>query len=717
MMKAEVTEEGAATADPLELCLMFLAAELGRPMTLAGLRDGEAGFRDSLSLADGVRAAERCGFTAVIGTKDIGTFDTSLLPALILTKTDRPMVLVARLDGSRFAVFDPEFGGAVTEMQETQLAALHSGLVLLMRPRQSMASDMLGEQGGHWFWATLAKSKWLYIQVILAAIVANLLSLTTSIFTMTVYDRIIPSEGIESLIALTIGVGIALLFDFIIKLLRSSFIDRAGHHADIVMGRRIFDQLLDLQLRVNRGSTGALASTLREFETLREFFTSASLVTIVDLPFVILFIYVIYLIGGPLAWVPGIAVPLVLLLGIVLQPILAKLAEEAYKDGQAKQSVLVEAIAGIETIKAVGAGRVMRHRWDNAVTKQSERALKTRALTQLALNAAGLVQQMAQVLIVFYGVFLIQAGVTSQGALIASVILMGRALAPLSQLAQTMVRMNQARTSFKSLNKLMNDDRERGEDKQWLSRPKLLGGIEFRDVAFSYPNQQAESLRDISFKISPGERVAILGRIGSGKSTVARLMLGLYQPSRGAVLVDGTDLRQVDPADLRRNIGAALQDVWLFSGTVRENIAVGADRPREADILRAATIAGVDEFMREHPQGYDCVLAERGEGLSGGQRQTISLARALIGDPPILLLDEPTSAMDVQSEARLISRLKLGIQGQTLVVITHRTSLLELVDRVIVIEEGKVGFDGPKSLIARRAVAATARGETDGEGA
>jgi ATP-binding cassette subfamily C protein LapB len=444
-----------------------------------------------------------------------------------------------------------------------------------------------------------------------------------------------------------------------------------------------------------------MANTLREFETSRDFFTSASVVAVVDLPFILLFIFVINLIGGPLALIPAIAVPTVLLIGIIVQPFLGKLAERSHADGQSKQSVLVETISGLETIKSSGASRYMRARWEDSISKQSEHATQSRSITQFALNATAFTQQVAQVMIIFYGVFLISDGVTSMGALIASVILTGRCLAPLAQLAQTLTRVNQVRTSFRNLNDLMQSGSERPDDRSWISRPTLKGQITFEDVRFTYPGQLVDTLKGVSFTIEPGEKVAILGRIGSGKSTIARMLLGLYQPSGGAIRVDGVDIRQIDPGDLRRNVGAVLQDVWLFSGTLRDNLAIGGIRPSDENILRASRIAGVEEFVAKHPSGYDMPLGEKGEGLSGGQKQAITLARALVDAPPILLLDEPTSAMDVQNEAAVIQNLRSEMADSTMVIITHRTSLLDLVDRVIVIGDGKVQADGPKSLLQR----------------
>lgn len=686
---------------PLEACLLHVATTLDRPLTLAALHAAQSG--EDLTIPDAIAAARQAGIQAGFGARRLGAFDAALAPAILLLNDDRAVVYHGRSKSGDLLIHDPTLGDGIGEVAETDLRAVYTGYALLLRRehRDDISADT--STRGHWFWSAMAANRWAYSQVVLAAIVANVLGLVTSIFIMIVYDRVLPNEATESLIALTMGVGVALLFDFLIKMLRAGFIDRAGQRADMLMGRRIYEQIMNIKMQSRTGSTGAMANTLREFETLREFFTSATLVAVVDLPFITLFVGVIWMIGGPLALVPALAVPVVLLTGLAVQPLLSRLAERSFRDGQSKQSILVETLSGLETIKATGGARKMRARWDEAIARQSEHGLRSRAISQFALNLTGFVQQAAQVLIVFYGVFLITAGQASMGALVASVILTGRALAPLAQLAQTLTRLNQARTSYRSLNDLMAADSERPDGRHWISRPKLDGAIQFDNVYFRYPDQGAEALKGVSFKIEPGEKVAILGRIGSGKSTIARLLLGLYQPRVGTVLVDGLDIRQIDPGDLRRNIGSVLQDVWLFSGTVRENIAIGAVRPRDDQIINAARIAGVEDFVARHPHGYDQMLAERGEGLSGGQRQAITLARALVGQPPMLLLDEPTSAMDVQNEAEVIQRLKAASADTTMVIITHRTSLLELVDRVIVIEDGKVGADGPKSLLTRHA--------------
>jgi ATP-binding cassette subfamily C protein LapB len=700
--QAPGTERGDRDLPALGACLIHASDGLGCPVSRADVEAACVGDNRELGIRAAIELGERRGLRIGFGKLALAEIDQSIAPAILILSHDRAVVVEGCGDRGTLVVYDPELGGGSFEVSQDRLAAIYTGYALLPRIARNAHASSAGASGGHWFWTTLAQNRWIYAQVMIAAMVANILALPISLFTMVVYDRVIPNEAVDSLVALTIGVGAALVFDFVIKTVRAAFVDRAGKKADKQMGMLIFDQLLDLRMRARKGSVGAIANTMREFETLREFFASATVVAVVDIPFIFIFVAVIYLIGGPLALVPLLAIPAVLILGLAVQPILARLAERSFAEGQIKQTVLVEAISGLETIKAVGASRRMKARWEDAVDRQSDHGVKSRAVTQFALNGTAFVQQFAQIAIVFYGVFLIMEGTTSMGALIASVILMGRALAPLAQIAQTLTRLNAALTSYRSINALMKSEREHPGERQWLSRPYLSGDIVFENVSFSYQDDGRDTLRNVSFRIKAGEKVAILGQIGSGKSTIARLILGLYEQKDGSVLVDGTDIRQIDPIDLRRNIGSVLQDIWLLSGTVRENIALGAYRPSDEDVLAAAKIAGVDDFISRNPAGYDLKLAERGEGLSGGQRQAIALARALVGRPPILLLDEPTASMDVQTERQVIRRLREEAKDRTVVVITHRVSLLDLVDRVIVIDNGQVAVDGPKSVLNSR---------------
>ena len=545
----------------------------------------------------------------------------------------------------------------------------------------------------NWFFGSLAQSKFLYFQVIFAAAVSSFLGLSTSLFIMVVYDRVVPNEAIESLIALTIGVAIALGFDLVIKMLRAYFIDQAGRRADDRMSRLVFDKISRLDTSGKQRQSGALAGVVREFDTLREFFTSATLVAVVDLPFVFFFIWIISLIAGPLAIVSILAVPTVIFVSLIIQPFLSRIAENSMEQSFSKQAVLVETLQGLETIKASGAEKLMRKRYQTAASAQADYGLKTRFLSQFAINWSASVQQFAQVATIFYGVFLIRDGVVTMGALIAAVILGGRALAPLTQVAQAMSRANSAKQAYKNINKLFTDGAPTMAQDGGLSRGHIQGTLELQRVDFSFPESRSTTISDLSLKIPQGQKVAIVGKMGCGKSTFLRLISGLVQPTAGSVLVDGIDLRQLNESDLRRNLGVMLQENWLFSGTVRENLQLGFNQYSDEHILNISKVAGLDDFISKTPNGYDFMLQEKGAGLSGGQRQTIALARALIHNPPILVLDEPTSAMDTGTEKLVVERLSEWSKDKTVFVVTHRKAILQMVDRVLVIDEGKIVTD------------------------
>lgn len=552
-----------------------------------------------------------------------------------------------------------------------------------------------------WLMDPIRDNAHIYMQVAVAAVMINLFSLATSLFSMTVYNRIVPNNATQSLVALSIGVAIVLVFDFILKSLRGYFIDIAGQRIDRTVGAAIFDRMLSMRLENRRGSSGAFAGLLREFEALRDFFASATLAALVDVPFIILFLFVIWAIGGPLVLVPLLMVPLVIGVGYLSQPALARLSAEGLGQGLSKQGVLVEAISGLETVKSSQAGPLLAQRWANAVDDQAASSLKLRLVSALTINVAGTVQNIAYIGVVIYGVYLIANRELTMGGLVACSILSGRCVAPLGQIASLLTRLHHTRTAYAQIDKLMQGGNEAREDVSYLRRERLSGAIEFRNVSFKYPGAATRVLDNVSFRIGAGERVAILGRVGSGKSTIARLILGLYAPDEGVILVDDADVRQLHPDDLRRNIGAVLQDVFLLSGSIRENISLGDPSVDDAAVLAAAQLSGTHDFVGQLPNGYDLRLADRGEGLSGGQRQSIAIARAVALDRPILLFDEPTSAMDIQSENALIARLETKLKGRTVVLVTHRQSMLKLVDRILMLDKGKIVANGPRDDVLK----------------
>ncbi|KAF0284938.1 type I secretion system permease/ATPase [Spiribacter sp. 1M153] len=686
-----------APPSPLESCLLEFAQHLGRPLSLSLLRSG---LPQDVEQADETHLHD-IALTAGMQVRRVdhraSHMEEGDLPALVIGDDGRPAIILEFLEDGEAEIIEP--GRRPERFVLKEQPFYHEA-----RGFYSIDPDVsrLNKRWG-WFWRPLAQNKWAYGQVVIAALMTNLLAVSTSIFTMVVYDRVLPNGATESLVALTIGVSIALIFDWIIKTLRGHFLDGAGSRADIQIGQRLFDHLLAIDLSSKRDSVGGLSSVMREFENLRDFLASASLIALIDLPFVLLFIAVIYMIGGPVAIIPAVLVPLVIIVGVIVQPFLNQLAAEDFEEGKQKQSVLVETISGLETLKVSTASREMRRRWRDALTRQANSSIKTRILGQVVVNFSAFAQQVAQVGVVTYGAILVSQGQLTMGGLIASVILAGRCMAPLGQVAHVMSRIVQAKTAFRALDEFMRRPLDRPLSNKWLTRDHLDGEVEFRGVGFTYPDSQTPVLRDVSFHIQPGEKVALLGKIGSGKSTLSRLMLGLYHPQQGSVMIDGTEVRQIDPFDLRNNMAIVMQESWLFSGTIRENIAAGAEQPSDEAVLDAAKKAGVHDFLADHPQGYDLKISERGEGLSGGQKQAIAIARALVADPAVLILDEPTSMMDMSAEARFVERLNAVAADKTLIIITHRTALLELADRVVVLDQGRVAADGPKSILKKGA--------------
>jgi ATP-binding cassette, subfamily C, bacterial LapB len=552
-----------------------------------------------------------------------------------------------------------------------------------------------------WLLEPMRRNRSTYWKVAVAAVFINMFGLLTALFTMTVYDRVVPNNAMSSLVALSIGLGIVIIFDFILKMLRAYFVDHAGAQIDRDIGEDVFERLLAIRLELKKGSTGGLASMMRELEALRDFFASATMAAIVDVPFIILTLVVVAIIGGWVVLIPAIMVPLVVLVGWLTQPALERLASRALGEAMLKQSVLVEAIGGLETVKTAGAEPLLTKRWLRAVEQHSDSSLRQRLISSIGVTFATSAGTISYAGVVIVGVNLIAEQQLTMGGLIACSILAGRAIAPLAQISQLLSRITATRTAYRQINAMMALPPE-GPEGEPLKLSRIEGRIELRNVGFRYPNAAERALDGISFTIEPGEHVALLGRVGSGKSTIARLVLGLYPPEEGLILLDGTDIRQLDPRDLRSNIGAAMQESVLLTGSVRENIGLGREKVDDEELIRASEISGTHQFMGQIANGYDLRLADRGEGLSGGQRQSIAIARAVAGKPPIVIMDEPTSAMDAQTETALIQRLQAELEGRTLILITHRPPLLQLVKRIILLEKGKVVADGGRDAVLQK---------------
>ncbi|MFM5924796.1 MAG: type I secretion system permease/ATPase [Novosphingobium sp.] len=560
-----------------------------------------------------------------------------------------------------------------------------------------------------WLAGPLRQNRSIYLKVGIAAAVINFFALVTSLFTMTVYDRVVPNNATDSLVGLTIGLAIVIVFDFILKLLRAYFVDVAGARIDRDIGKSIFQQILDMRLDLGKGSTGGLAGLVREIETLRDFFASATLSALVDLPFVFITLGVMAIIGGWIVMVPIVLIPLVIATALISQPVMRRLSAESLGEALGKQAVLVETIGSLETVKSANAGAMLAERWDKAVTGHAGASLRQRVISTVAINMAGSVQTLAYTGVVIFGVFAIANHQLTMGGLIACSILSGRAVAPLGTIAHLLTRINAARTAYRQIDRMMEQPPE-GPEGSGLQIGTVQGGLEFRDVDFRYPGAPELALTKVNFRIKPGEHVALIGPIGSGKSTIARLLIGLYPPTSGLVLIDGTDIRQFGPQSLRSKVGALFQDNVLLTGSIRDNIILERAHIDEDEMLRAAQVSMAHDFISQFPSGYDLMLADRGDGLSGGQRQSIAMARALAGKPPVLIFDEPTSSVDTETEARLLKNLRAEFEGRTLILITHRPSMLALVERVILMARGRVVMDGtPEQITGRVTQLAAAR--------
>ena len=704
-----------APDDPLLGCLVILTRLLERPTSAQALAAG-------LPLADGrlspelaVRAMERAGLSARLVRQPLDRISDLTLPCVLLLENRTACVLVDLLPGERALVAVPETGGGTIELPLAGIAERYVGYALFARPQlrfERRAEQVEDAQPQRWFWGTLARAWPIYAEVLLAAVLINLFALASPLFIMNVYDRVVPNRAIETLWVLAAGVVTVFVFDFVLRNLRAYFVDSAGRMADLRLASRIFEQVMGIRMAARPASAGAFANNLREFESLRDFFTSATVVTLIDLPFALLFIGIVWLIGGPVALVPAIALPVVIGIGLIVQVPLNRVVRRTFQEAAQKHGVLVESISGLETIRSNGAEGRMQRDWERFVGATARSGMRARLLSGLAVNVSVLAQNLVTVGVVIFGVYRIADGLMTVGALVACTIITSRAMAPLAQVAGILTRYHQARAAYDALDRIMDLPVERPDGARFLHRPQLRGDLEFREVSFSYPGQKQPALDRVSFAIKAGERVGVVGRIGSGKTTVEKLVLGLYEPDRGAVLIDGTDLRQIDPADLRRGVGCMLQDVCLFHGTIRDNIMLGAPFADDLAVLRAARIAGVEEFVARHPLGFDLNVGERGERLSGGQRQAVALARALLSDPPILVLDEPSSAMDHGAEGRLKQRLEQILPGKTLLLVTHRASLLSLVERLIVLDGGRVVADGPRHEVLKALAAGEIRAQT-----
>lgn len=684
----------------LSILIKLKGKHVSPQFLLAGLAGSE-----KISAGACLRAAERAGLKGkVMYRPRLDDISPLTLPCILLLKDNASCVLTS-IDEEKAGIILPELGESVQSVARSELESQYSGYAVFgaLESRADARTDPVKLQHGKdWFWSVLRFYMPIYRHVALASVVVNVIAVASSLFVMNVYDRVIPNNAYETLWVLAAGVTLAYLFDFILRSLRSHFVDLAGRNADVVLSSKLIDKVLSMRMDAKPESTGALVNNLREFESLREFFSSTTFLACIDIPFLVLFFLLLAFIGGPLVFLPLAAMPVLLGVGVYLQMAARRSAEKSYRHSMQKNALLVEMVNGLETVKGCMAESRMQKLWEAVAGISAQSSNEARKYSTRAVSFATFITQLVTVGMVIWGVYRIGAGDMSMGGLIGCNILVGRIMAPLLQLASLLTRLQNSRVSLKALDTLMALPSENQDQAACMDFGTLSCEFVMDNVSFSYPGAQTPALDHVSLRIRPGEKVGIIGKMGSGKSTLGKLLIGLYQPKEGSVSFGGVEIGQLATADLRSRVGFLPQEVILFYGTVRDNIALGDPTINDHLILRASAISGVADFVRKHPSGYGAQVGEQGRNLSGGQRQAVGLARALVRDPDVLILDEPTSNMDVDSERIVQQRLAPITKDKTLILITHRLSMLRIVERLIVMDGGRILLDGPRDEVLKK---------------
>ncbi|ADG94233.1 type I secretion system ATPase [Arcobacter nitrofigilis DSM 7299] len=692
--------------DTLLECLLFLAKYNEREATKDSLISGLAIYDSFMSPKMFEESAKRIGLKTKTVQRKINDISEVVLPATLMLNDSTACVLLEIDFNKKIAkVHLPAVSDGVTTLSIEKLEELYSGFMFLVKPEYNfnnrIKKDVKIDKPKEWFWGVMRLNKNIYKRVVISALLINMFIMATPLFTMNVYDRVLPNNAISTLWVMAIAILVVMVFDFVLKLMRAYFLEIASKKSDVIMSTNIFDQLLNIRLDSKPASTGQFVNRLQSFESVREFFASATIASIVDLPFIILFIIIIFYIGGPVGYVSIFTVFITFGFSYYMQKPIKRSVQQSAKEDQIKQTALTEAVSGLEIIKSVRAQNRMKTYWENSVEKTSHYGKKSHYLSQIVTFFTAFMAQLSNIAIVVIGVYYASEGEMTMGAIIASMMLNGRVIAPVSQFVGMIIRLDRTLLSLENIDEIMKMPVEREANRGYLSRKDLNGDIVFKDVLFSYKGQQFDVLKNINLTIKKGEKIGIIGKIGSGKSTLWKLIMNLYEPTKGSISIDKSDIRQIDPVDLRRSIGCVPQEPFLFMGTIKDNITIGELNASDEDILKASKIAGVHDFLGKHESGYDLIVGERGEGLSGGERQSVTLARAILTNPNIMILDEPTNSMDGQSEEIFKRRIKDIVRDKTLILVTHRPSVLSLVDRLIVMDDGKIIADGPKEEVLK----------------
>ena len=697
-----VSASQRVSVDPLLDSLVLLTEYFGSPCSSESLAAGLPLSASVLTPDLVPQAAGRAGLTAKLTRKGLDQVSPIFLPCILLLK-DKKACLLREIDfdKDRAVIQLPETGGEqVLSIEE--LEAIYVGYLFLVKQqyRGDMGFDVhQHDTSSHWLVQTLKDSAPIYRDALIASVLVNIFALVSPLFIMNVYDKVVPNLAFASLWVLAIGAGIAYIFDFIMRQLRAYLIDVAGKKVDIIVSSRLFAKAIGIPLEKRAPSVGGMAKQLGEFDSIREILTSATITTLVDLPFAIFFMVIIYVVAGDLAIIPLIGSIIIIGYTLIVQPKLKAAIEESNKFSSLKHGHLIESLASLESIKSSGAEGLIQKSWQQMIGHTANWQLKSKKLSTSVTNLANFTVQLSVVCVVILGVYRVADNAISMGGIIAAVILSSRAISPMAQLAGLMTRGNHTASALRQLDEIMAQEDEFENKGHLVSRQRLEGRINADHISFSYPGSEKPVLHTMSLNIKPGERIAIIGRNGSGKSTLAKMLVGLYQPTTGSLRYDGLDSAQIHPTDLRRNFGYLPQDITLFHGSIRDNILFGARQVSEHQLIRAVQLSGINLFTDLETEGLDQQVGEGGQSLSRGQRQTVALARATLNDPPVLLMDEPTASLDARAEKQFIRAMQNVSRDRTLLIITHKMHLLKLVDRIIVLDRGHLIADGPKDEV------------------
>jgi ATP-binding cassette subfamily C protein LapB len=704
-----ITEADNLRMDALLDCLVLFTKKYHKPFSPEALTAGlpiepgaEAPELFSINNAKGLfsRAAARAGLKSSLVHRPLKQISNLQLPMIILLSNQGACILDRfNEDRTQAKIIMPAEEPIEQWVDIDDLADEYIGYGFMIKKAFDYEDEndrTLQIKQKHWFWSTLKLSAGIYKDVLYASLLVNLFVLASPLFTMNVYDRVVPNNAIETLWVFATGVVIVYIIDTFAKFSRTYLLETAAKKSDIIMSSIIFEKVLALKMAHIPTSVGSFANNIKDFDSIRSFLTNATMAAVIDLPFALIFLSVIAYIGGTIVFIPIITMILILAYAFFIKKPLRESIEATHEASAKKNAILIESLNNIETLKTLGALGQTQWKWEEATGEIAGKSLKSRLISASIPTITQLLIQLNTVIIIVVGVYKIQDFELSMGGLIAVVILTGRTLAPMGQVASLITNYHDAKTSYETINEIISKPSERPEGKKFLEAPAFSGHIEFKDVTFTYPGSDLPALKNVSFTINPKEHVAIIGRIGSGKSTIEKLILGLYEPDSGQILMDGIDIAQIDPADLRKNIGYVSQDVMLFRGTAKDNIIFKASSATDYAMMRAAQISGAHEFIVKHPKGYEMPIQERGAGLSGGQRQSIGVARAFLIDTPIVLMDEPSNAMDQITEEKLLKNLQTALKNKTSIIVTQKMTLLKIVERVIVMNEGRIIIDAPK---------------------